>query len=1021
MAKPSFLSKPRIIVTAIKLSKKEGQNERMTPSPPSDGGEGQGEEERLYGESPLLDPLPTRPPVPHHRSGSLGDEEESKLNPMAVRTIPLSCRHFRFFLVVLLAGWTLPGISALPTLPRSFAVQMSPAEKGEWLIGELNCVACHAVEAGADSRLFSRLSPRLDQGGIRWTPQFLRAFLTGPAQAKPGTSMPNLMHGLPEQEREESVEALVHFLMSGRTPETAGLGANAYKMREGRQLYHSVGCVACHAPEESASALREGAEVNGAPIPASLQNDSIPLGPLAGKYTVETLTEFLMDPLQARPSGRMPSSNLTKSEASSIAMYLLRDQTNAPLARASKRVQGLAFTYFESGLGGTAELDSLTPVHAGMVERFSLEPRRRDQNIGFRYTGFLRVPRSGEYTFFLNSDDGSRLYIDDRQVVENDGTHAATERSGKMDLTAGDHPIMVVWFNAGGPFELKVSWRGPGLGKQEIPDSVLSYQGQPMVPLGQSDWVLDPAKARRGQELFAALNCVACHAAEGLDLSATFTGPPLRQLDPEAVRGCLGAEPSARAARFVLSDDQRYSIRIALQSSASWNEPLTADERVRKTMTALHCHACHTRGSEGGPSAERTAYFVTVGDEDLGDEGRLPPHLSGVGNKLKPEWLKKVLLEGASVRPYMATRMPRFGQDNVSHLVGDFAAADARDLVYGNQDAPLDDIKYGRALVGSGGLSCISCHTFGSYGSLGIPAMDLTQMAKRLQLDWFHRYLLDPPSLRPGTRMPSFWPEGKSLRDDLLDGDTHRQIDAIWAYLSRTEDAGVPPGLIQGKLELAAGNEARIYRAFINDSGVRGIGVALPEKANYTFDANELRPALIWQGPFIDAAKHRGGRGAGFEGPLGYNVVKMPPAPTFALFDSEASAWPRVVGKQAGFKMKGYRLDDERRPTFLYSFHDIDIEDTTIAVPGELEPSLVRTLKFKTARAVENLWHRAWVARSIEPQSGGTYLIDGKIVLKLRAAGGATPLLRESDGQTELLVPVAFQNREARLTEEIIW
>ena len=333
----------------------------------------------------------------------------------------------------------------------------------------------------------------------------------------------------------------------------------------------------------------------------------------------------------------------------------------------------------------------------------------------------------------------------------------------------------------------------------------------------------------------------------------------------------------------------------------------------------------------------------------------------------------------------------------------------------------MDNIKYGRALVGAGGLSCISCHTFGNYKSLGVPAMDLTQMTKRLQPDWFHRYLLDPSSLRPGTRMPAFWPEGKSLREDLLQGDTHKQINAIWAYLSNATEAGIPPGLIQGKMELIAETETRIYRAFINDSGVRGIGVAFPEKANYTFDGVELRPAVIWQGPFMDAAKHRVGRGAGFEGPLGYNVLKMPPAPTFALLEEETAAWPRLFGKQAGFKMKGYRLDDQRRPTFLYSYQDIAIEDHTDAVPGELEASLVRTLKFKADRSVPNLGHRAWVAGSIEEQSGDTYLIDGKIQLKLRDTGGAKPVLRKSNDQTELLIPVEFKNNEAQLIEEIIW
>src|SRR5205823_7314893 len=127
--------------------------------------------------------------------------------------------------------------------------------------------------------------------------------------------------------------------------------------------------------------------------------------------------------------------------------------------------------------------------------------------------------------------------------------------------------------------------------------------------------------------------------------------------------------------------------------------------------------------------------------------------------------------------------------------------------------------------------------------------------------------------------------------------------------------------------ELVASNEALIYRNFIQGAGSRGIGVAYPEKANLAFDANELRLALIWQGPFIDAARHRIGRGDGFEGPLGYNVIKMPAGAPFAVLTDTASKWPPAAGKKAGYQMRGYRLDDKRRPAFLYSFDSMRIED----------------------------------------------------------------------------------------------
>jgi hypothetical protein len=150
--------------------------------------------------------------------------------------------------------------------------------------------------------------------------------------------------------------------------------------------------------------------------------------------------------------------------------------------------------------------------------------------------------------------------------------------------------------------------------------------------------------------------------------------------------------------------------------------------------------------------------------------------------------------------------MPQYGATNVARLVTDFHAADATPEL--RAPAPAGEADAGRALVGVGGYSCVTCHRFGPHPSLGISVMDLTQMAKRIEWDWFRRYLLDPASLRPGTRMPSFWPEGKATVPALLDGDTERQVAAIWAYLQLGAEAAPPPGLLENAPRTEAGPRA---------------------------------------------------------------------------------------------------------------------------------------------------------------------------------------------------------------------
>ncbi|MBU6398685.1 MAG: cytochrome c1 [Verrucomicrobia bacterium] len=911
------------------------------------------------------------------------------------------------------------------------ASEVTGYDPGERLLGELNCVGCHHAEDAVERRLFSKPGPLLGDAGGRLTPQYLRAFLTDPQREAPGTTMPDLLHDLDPNDQAAAVDTLVHFLVSlGRDQAPVAVSADAFRIRQGRWLYHQVGCVACHGPQEPLTSLHAnpGAGPRSVGTPADLQvlqAASVPLSHLAAKTTVTALAKFLLDPLQVRPSGRMPALNLTAGEALDIAMYLLRDQVSAAnAANPPRNVRGLSYQYFEHAFAGDApDFDQLTPKFTGEVETFTLAPRKRDEHIGFRFTGTLTVPSDGRYTFFTESDDGSRLYLADKLVVQNDGHHASTEKRGTLELKAGDYPIVVTYFNQDGPYDLRVFWRGPGIQKQEIPASALSHLGQAMIPLGEEKFTVDPGKAQRGRELFASLGCAACHplGGERPAVESRLVATPFANLNTDAPDSCLAEHARNGAAQYSLTAAQRAAIRASLANRARLAQRPDAKALVTRMMATLNCFACHARDGVGGPEPGRSDYFTTVGNVDLGDEGRLPPHLTGVGAKLRSDWFRQVLLNQASVRPYMATRMPQYGEANVGFLVAAFAAADGP--VPSDSKTDEADAKWGRKLVGTEGLSCIQCHVFAGHKSLGVPAIDLTWMPRRLLQDWFRRYLLDPQSLRPGTRMPTFWPDGKSARRDILGGDTERQINAIWAYLSLSPQAGLPPGLIHGRMELVASNEAVIYRNFIAGVSPRGIGVGYPEKANLAFDADQLRLSLIWQGPFIDAARHRTGRGEGFEPPLGYNVVPLPPGAPFAVLESEATPWPEAVGKAAGYQMRGYQLEleGERRPTFRYTFGRIRIQDFPEAVPGELDAALRRTLTFQADPPPDHLWFRAWAGSSVDAKPDGSYLADGKVKLRFDLAGGPPPRIRREHGRTELLVPVTFSGNAARIVENIVW
>jgi hypothetical protein len=142
----------------------------------------------------------------------------------------------------------------------------------------------------------------------------------------------------------------------------------------------------------------------------------------------------------------------------------------------------------------------------------------------------------------------------------------------------------------------------------------------------------------------------------------------------------------------------------------------------------------------------------------------------------------------------MAVRMPQCGKSADAQIT---LALDALEPVAAHLPevrTPPDALELGRRLVGVGGCSCISCHRFGQGKSTGMSVMDMTQMTKRLKKDWFRRYLLAPATLRPGTRMPSFWPDRVTVVKGVLDGDVDLQIEAIWQYLEQGPKAKPPSG-----------------------------------------------------------------------------------------------------------------------------------------------------------------------------------------------------------------------------------
>lgn len=785
---------------------------------------------------------------------------------------------------------------------------LASVDAGGLLISELNCVACHAT---TDPQLAAKGGPSLVGAANRLRPSWLTEYLADPQEKKSGTTMPHLMEHMGQPERKAAIEALAAFLGTQQQPfETVrGTGAvpvihefwNRGDPKQGRELYHTVGCVACHQPDEgyetsetAPTAIDQMIEQLDAEelkelglARAARRVGSVPHGDLVGKYTRQSLTMFLLQPDKIRKGSRMPSLRLSPTEAADITAHLLSDQ------------------------------QVLSDQQAGL---------------------------------------------------------STTNRTENADLIA------------------------------------------------------------KGRALFVEVGCANCHQAGGI--KAVKRGKPLVDLDADSTESCL-SNPTADMPVYDLDSTQVAAIHATLKSVRLDGQP-SASQMVHRRMLQLNCYACHQRDTVlakgdtaetlGGVGRYRKAYFEMVAQVDLGDEGRLPPPLTGVGQKLQAKALKSVFDQRTpAYRHHMRARMPAYHPDTVKTLVEQLPKADQVDAaseksVFGTVHDGLQQA--GRALVGTG---CVECHPFGGESLPGVIGVDLAGITSRVRPQWFRDFIYEPGAVKSRTRMPTFFLDGKSNRPDLLNGDVDQQIASLWFYLKDLANQPLPEKIAKVRsqnYELRPENRPLLLRSFMLDAGTHAIAVGFPEHVHYAFDAEGMRLATGWKGRFLDA------RGTWFErftppaDPLGDSVVRFPAGVPLAVLGDPDAQWPTATAENLGYRFEGFRLDAAGVPTLMYRFSDWQIEDRIEPVGGKglRRQWLIRNVgSSETGRPDEPtaLTLRVHQASKLTSPKSGIVEGDGMTV-QLVSGPGDAGRIRSSGLVQQWLLPLKI-NGEQKVVVEYTW
>ncbi len=138
-----------------------------------------------------------------------------------------------------------------------------------------------------------------------------------------------------------------------------------------------------------------------------------------------------------------------------------------------KTVNGINYEYYEGNFLSVHDFSLDKPLKTGTLKNFEINNAQQEDHFGFKYSGYIKILKDGIYYFSTLSDDGSVLYINDKEIVSNDGSHGPLEASGMIALKKGFHKFTLLYFEDYEGNSLEVKFEGPEIEKQLIPDSLL--------------------------------------------------------------------------------------------------------------------------------------------------------------------------------------------------------------------------------------------------------------------------------------------------------------------------------------------------------------------------------------------------------------------------------------------------------------------------------------------------------------------------------------------------------------------
>ena len=164
----------------------------------------------------------------------------------------------------------------------------------------------------------------------------------------------------------------------------------------------------------------------------------------------------LNKPLVITSDATIRMAGFTQSARGDIYTLHYSKQSYQKPVTINNAAKGLQCDYYKGFFKTTGAMQNKAPDSTFTTDSVAVAPTIRAPGFGLQYKGYINVPQTGIYSFYLTCDDGGVLRIADKMVVDNDGLHSAIEKSGQVALEKGAHPFAVSFIEGGGGYRLQL-------------------------------------------------------------------------------------------------------------------------------------------------------------------------------------------------------------------------------------------------------------------------------------------------------------------------------------------------------------------------------------------------------------------------------------------------------------------------------------------------------------------------------------------------------------------------------------